>query len=96
MNRAYETMFIVKPQLEEEAVDEVIKKIDDQIAKLGGTTEKTEKRGRKRLAYEVKDYRDGSYVLMNFQAAPEAITELDRTFKLSEDVIRHVILRQPV
>ncbi len=95
MLRAYETMYILRPTIEEEAVDAVVTKFADHITTNGGKVEKTEKRGRKRLAYEVKDFRDGYYVLMNFEAAPESLTELERAFKLNEDVIRHIVVRQP-
>ncbi|MNS16739.1 30S ribosomal protein S6 [compost metagenome] len=94
MLRNYETMYIVKPTLDDEAVETVTKKFDDQIAGIGGTVEKTEKRGRKRLAYEVKDFKDGFYVLTDFQADPAQIKELERLIKLNDDVIRHVIVRK--
>ena len=92
MVRDYETMYIIKPTLDEEAIDVVTKRVDDQITSLG-TLEKTEKRGRKRLAYEVKDFKDGFYVLTNFKADPKNIMELERLFKLNDDVIRHIIVR---
>lgn len=92
MVRNYETMYIVKPTLDEDAIDVVVKKVDDQIGSLG-TLDKTEKRGRKRLAYEVKDFKDGFYVLTNFAADAKQIKELDRLFKLNDDVIRHLIVR---
>lgn len=95
MLRAYETMYILRPTIEEEAVDAVVAKFTEHVTQGGGKVEKTEKRGRKRLAYEVKDFRDGYYVLMNFEAAPESLVELERAFKLSEDVIRHIVVRQP-
>jgi len=91
--RAYETMYILRPQLEEEAVDTLIASVGEQIAKFGGQVEKTEKRGRKRLAYEVNDFRDGIYVLSNFSADGKAIAELERFFRLNEDVIRHLVVR---
>jgi small subunit ribosomal protein S6 len=87
-------MYIVKPTLDDEAVETVTKKFDDQIAGVGGEVEKTEKRGRKRLAYEVKDFKDGFYVLTDFKADPSQITELERLIKLNDDVIRHVIVRK--
>lgn len=94
MLRNYETMYIIKPTLDEDAIEAVAKRVDDQIAGVGGTLEKTEKRGRKRLAYEVKDYKDGFYVLSNFKTEPDTIKELERLFKLNDDVIRHIIIRQ--
>jgi small subunit ribosomal protein S6 len=86
-------MYIIKPTLDEDSIDAVAKKIDDQIAGIKGAVEKTEKRGRKRLAYEVKDFKDGFYVLTTFQADPSQITELERLLKLNDDVIRHLIVR---
>lgn len=94
MLRNYETMYVVKPTLDEEAVDAVAKRVDDQIAGVGGSVDKTEKRGRKRLAYEVKDFKDGFYVLTEFKADANQITELERLFRLNDDVIRHIIIRQ--
>jgi small subunit ribosomal protein S6 len=94
MLRNYETMYIIKPTLDEDAIDAVAKKVDDQIAGIGGSVEKTEKRGRKRLAYEVKDFKDGFYVLTNFKSDPAQIRELERLFKLNDDVIRHLVIRQ--
>lgn len=93
MLRSYETMYIIKPTLDEDAIDAVAKKVDDQIAGIGGSVEKTEKRGRKRLAYEVKDFKDGFYVLTNFKADPSQIRELERLFRLNDDVIRHLVIR---
>ena len=94
MLRSYETMYIIKPTLDEDAIDAVAKKVDDQIAGIGGSVEKTEKRGRKRLAYEVKDFKDGFYVLTNFKSDPAQIRELERLFRLNDDVIRHLVIRQ--
>jgi small subunit ribosomal protein S6 len=86
-------MYIIKPTLDEDSIDAVAKKVDDQITALKGTVEKTEKRGRKRLAYEVKDFKDGFYVLTTFQADPASLTEFERLLKLNDDVIRHLIVR---
>jgi small subunit ribosomal protein S6 len=86
-------MYIIKPTLDEDAIDAVAKKIDDQITALGGTVEKTEKRGRKRLAYEVKDFKDGFYVLTTYKCDPAQLTEFERLLKLNDDVIRHLVVR---
>ena len=93
MLRNYEIMYIIKPTLDEDSIDAVAKKVDDQIVALGGSIEKTEKRGRKRLAYEVKDFKDGFYVLTNFKADPKQLTEFERLLKLNDDVIRHLVVR---
>ncbi|MDB5098259.1 MAG: ribosomal protein [Cyanobacteria bacterium RYN_339] len=93
MLRNYELMYIIKPTLDEDSIDAVAKKIDDQIAGNKGIVEKSEKRGRKRLAYEVKDFKDGFYVLTSFQADPASLLELERLLKLNDDVIRHLVIR---
>ena len=74
MNK-YEVMFIVKPA-EEEATNAVIEKVEALIARVGGTVEKVDRWGKRRLAYAVKKFTDGFYVLINFEAAPAQIPTL--------------------
>lgn len=94
MMRPYEAMFIVRPQLEDEQVDATVKKVEESITRLGGELARSEKKGKKRLAYEVKDQRDGHYVLLNFNLDSTKLPEIERQFRLNEDVIRHLVLRQ--
>lgn len=94
MPRDYETMYILRPQLEEEQVDAAMKKLEDFVAKTGGTTVRHEKKGKKKLAYECKDQREGHYLLYNFALAPESVSELKRFFRLSEETVRFILLRQ--
>jgi len=89
----YEIMFIVKP-LEEEATNAVITKFETLITVNGGTVEKIDRWGKRRLAYEVKDFIDGFYVLMHFACEPKVIAELDRVMKITEDIIKHMIIRK--
>ncbi|MBP1764398.1 MAG: ribosomal protein [Firmicutes bacterium] len=89
----YEIMFIVKP-LEEEATNAVITKFETLITANGGTVEKIDRWGKRRLAYEVKDFIDGFYCLMHFASEPNVIAELDRVMKITEDVIKHMIIRK--
>lgn len=91
--RPYEMMYIVKPTLDDEAVEGVAAKVDELLKGLGATIDKTEKRGRKKLAYEVKDFKDGFYMLTNFHFDPAQLTEFERLLKLNEDVIRHLLIR---
>jgi small subunit ribosomal protein S6 len=86
-------MFIVKP-LEEEATNAVITKFETLITSNGGTVEKIDRWGKRRLAYEVKDFIDGFYCLMHFACEPNVIAELDRVMKITEDVIKHMIIRK--
>lgn len=94
MLRPYETMYILRPQLEDEQVDAAMKKLEDFLTKSGGTIVRHEKKGKKRLAYEVKDQRDGTYVLINYTLEPAQIKELKRYFTLSDDTLRFLVLSQ--
>ncbi|MBU6427580.1 MAG: 30S ribosomal protein S6, partial [Cyanobacteria bacterium REEB65] len=86
--------FIVRPQLEDEQVDAVLKKTEDYVTRNGGEVVRSEKKGKKRLAYECKDQRDGHYLLLNFTLDPTGITELERFFRLTDEIVRHLVLRQ--
>jgi small subunit ribosomal protein S6 len=91
--RKYEVMFIVKP-LEEEATNAVIAKFETLITNNGGTIDKIDRWGKRRLAYEIKDFIDGFYVLLYFSAEPKVIKELDRVMKLTEEILKHMIIRE--
>ena len=91
MNK-YEIMFIVKP-LEEEATNAVITKFETLINSNGGQVEEVDRRGKKRLAYLVNDFAEGFYCLVNFSAVPATILELDRIMKITEDVLKFMIIR---
>ena len=90
--RNYEIMFIVKP-LDEEATNAVITKFENLINSNGGQVDKIDRWGKKRLAYVVKDFTEGFYVLVNFSAVPATILELDRIMKITEDVLKFMIIR---
>ncbi|MDY3983224.1 MAG: 30S ribosomal protein S6 [Veillonellaceae bacterium] len=91
MNK-YEVMVIVKPA-EEEATNAVIEKIEALIARVGGTVEKVDRWGKRHLAYPVKKFTDGFYVLVNFQAAPTEIQEIDRVMKINDEILKHLIVK---
>ena len=84
MNK-YEVMVIVKPA-EEEATNAVIEKVEALIARV-------DRWGKRRLAYAVKKFTDGFYVLVNFEADPAEIKEIDRVLKINDDVLRHLIVK---
>ena len=92
--RSYETLFILKPDLEEEAITAAIEKLTTLIQNHKGTVEQVDRWGKKRLAYEIQDYREGYYTLGLFQGDPETAKELDRVMRLSDEVLRHVIVRR--
>ncbi len=91
--RKYEIMYIIRPDIEEEAQKTLIERFNNIIKDNGAEITKIDERGKKRLAYEIKDYRDGYYVLVNFTGDDKAINEFDRLAKFSEDIIRHMAIR---
>jgi small subunit ribosomal protein S6 len=93
--RDYEILFIVRPDLEDEAVSEAVKSVDALIDNLGGRTKKTDVWGRRRLAFEVKNLREGQYVLTDFEIDPQRVPEMEATLKISDTVFRHLIVRKP-
>lgn len=90
----YEVMFILRPDLDEEVQTASIEKVSRLISDGGGTVEKVDKWGKRKLAYEVKGYREGLYVVTEFQGTPELAKELDRVLKISDEVIRGLIVRR--
>lgn len=91
--RKYEIMYIIRPDIEEEAQKTLIERFNNIIKDNGAEITKIDERGKKRLAYEIKDYRDGYYVLVYFTGDDKAINEFDRLAKFSEDIIRHMAIR---
>ena len=93
--RPYDVMLILEPTLEESAVQAVVNRSTDLLQSGGGTVNRVDKWGRRRLAYEIGHRSEGSYVLLEVSAEPPALDELDRTLRLADDVIRHKIVRVP-
>lgn len=92
--RAYECMFIIAPQLDEEKTEAVITKFENLITSNSGEITKTDRMGRRRLAYEIDENMEGYYVILYFNAEPTLAAELDRVFKITDGVIRHLIVRK--
>jgi len=90
--RKYEVMYILRPELEQEAVQAVVDKFNGIIGN-GGEITKQDVMGKRRLAYEINKIRDGIYVLVNFNATSEVIAELDRVMKITDEVIRYLIVK---
>jgi len=90
----YEAMYIVTPEMEDEAIKGVIEKFSGIITANGGEIEKTDEWGRKKLAYPIDYKTEGYYVLVNFAAAPELPRELERNFRNDENILRYMVVRQ--
>lgn len=94
--RPYETLFVLKPDIDEEATTAAIERFANLIQENQGAVEQLNRWGKKRLAFEVEDYREGYYTLVLFQGEPATANELDRMMRLSDDVLRHIIVRRDV
>jgi small subunit ribosomal protein S6 len=92
--RKYETIFILHPSFDEEAVKANIEKFKGVIENGGGTVDNVDFWGRRKLAYEIKKVAEGFYTLINFSADPELPKELDRIFRITDGVIRHIIVKE--
>ena len=89
----YETVFIVNPDLDEEKTEAVVAKIKALI-ESAGTIESVEVWGKRKLAYEINDKAEGYYVLVNFSSKSDFPAELDRIYKISEDIMRSIIIKK--
>lgn len=89
--RKYEGAFILLSNLEEDVRNAEIEKIKNIVVKLNGTIDKVNEWGQRRLAYEIDKKRDGYYVIMNFTSNADAVNEVDRICKISDNVLRHMI-----
>ena len=93
--RDYEVLYIVRADLEDDKVQEAVKRVNTVIERSGGTVERTNLWGKRKLAYEVKHQKEGSYVLQDFQIPQERLPELEAALKITEEVLRHLIVRKP-
>lgn len=92
MNK-YESIIIISPVVEEEGIKNLITKFSDLI-NTDGKVESVEEMGKRKLAYEVKKNKEGYYVLINFEAKPELITELERNYRITDEVIKFIVVRK--
>ncbi|HYL07502.1 MAG TPA: 30S ribosomal protein S6 [Candidatus Udaeobacter sp.] len=93
--RDYEVLYIVRADLDDEKVQDAVKRVNTLIQRSGGALERTNLWGKRKLAYEVKHQKEGSYVLQDFQLDPDRVPELEAGLKITEEVLRHLIVRKP-
>ncbi len=89
----YESVIIFSPQLDEEALENAINWVQDVIKNGEGEVTKVDRWGKRRLAYEINDLTEGYYLLVEMNAPSATVQELDRVLRISDDVIRHLIIR---
>ena len=92
MNK-YESVIIISPVVEEEGIKNLITKFSDLI-NTEGKVESVEEMGKRKLAYGVKKNKEGYYVLINFEAKPELIAELERNYRITDEVIKFIVVRK--
>ena len=92
--RPYEIMYLVQPAADEERLTAVSDRLQQSIATLGGKVEKVTPPVRRRLAYEIGKYRDGQYAVLEYSLPPDQSREFERTIKLTEDILRHLVTRR--
>ena len=91
MNK-YESVIIISPVVEEEGIKNLITKFSDLI-NTEGKVESVEEMGKRKLAYEVKKNKEGYYVVINFEANPDLIAELERNYRIMDEVIKFITIK---
>ncbi len=91
--RRYELMLVLRPDAPEDRISAVLEKTTRHVTDTGGQIVKAAPWGRRRLAYQIDRYREGSYHIIHFDAPPEAIVDLERTLLITEEVLRHLVVR---
>jgi len=93
MNK-YESVVIVNPNLEEESIKALINKFSDLINTDGKVVSVDEKMGKRKLAYEIKKQKEGFYIVFKFEANPGLIAELERNFRITDEVLKFLVVRE--
>ncbi len=94
MKRDYELGFILNPEVNEEQTGVILTRISQIVSNYDGQIVRVNQWGRRRMAYPIDHHRDGHYIFMDMILTPETVAELDRTLKVSEDVLRHMVVRR--
>lgn len=92
--KKYELLATIKPNLDNDEADKVIAKIEESVSSLGGSVINTDKMGRKKLAYDVKGFRDGFMAVLKINLDADKVAEFKRQLKLNENVIRTMFIEQ--
>ena len=92
MNK-YESVIIINPSIEEQAIKDLVKKFTDLINNEG-KVESVDERGTQRLAYPIKKKEEGYYVVINFEAKPDSIAELERNYRITDEVLKFIVIKK--
>lgn len=92
--KKYEVMYIIRPNIDEESKKAVIERFNNVLTSNGAEITGTKDWGKRRLAYEINDFRDGFYQILNVQSDAAPVSEFDRLAKISDDIIRHIVVKE--
>ncbi len=92
--REYELVIVISPEVEEEAATGVVERVSKFITDRGGEVTNQDDWGTQRLAYPIQDYREGNYVLTQFNSEPAAAKELDDALRAYQEIIRHLVMKR--
>lgn len=90
--RNYELLTIIKPNMDAEEADKVTARIEEMVKALGGSVTATDKMGRKKLAHDIQNFRDGHYVVQKIELAPDKVVEFKRQLRLNDNILRIMFL----
>ena len=93
MNRIYEEMFILRPDATEEEITPIVDQLKSTVTSAGGTVDKEERWGVRKLAYRVEKRNEGYYVLMQFTAGPQTVKEVERRLRVNDAVLKYMTVR---
>lgn len=93
-NRNYEALYIVRPELKEADIAKIAERFSKVVTDNGGTVSKAALWEKRKFAYEINDIKEGNYIIMNFEAPGTVPAELNRLMRISDDVLRHTIVKQ--
>lgn len=91
--RDYELVAIISPEVAEENIPTAVEKVSRFITERGGSIAEVNQWGKRKLAYPIKDHTEGNYVLFRFKLDPETTAELEANLRISEEILRHLIVR---
>lgn len=91
--RKYELLYVLQPDLDEEQLKALQEKVADIITQQGGQIEEVKEWGKRRLAYEIANQREGFYIEVHFSGSPQVVEELDRVIKITNGILRHIVVR---
>lgn len=92
--RKYELLTIIKPNMDADEADKVVAKIEESIKALGGSVSATDRMGRRKLAHDIQNFRDGHYVTQRLELSPDKVTEFKRQLRLNDNILRIMFLEE--